>query len=202
MTSRPSVPVLSGHLVRLEPLAPHHIEPLMAIGKATPEAFKFTSTPVTDAQRDAYFAKALGDAERGSAFPFAVIYQPNGEMVGTTRLTEIFWEHRNCELGYTWFMPRYQGVGVNAESKCLLLGYAFDTLELLRVQLRTDARNLQSQAAIKRLGAVYEGTLRKHMIVKEGFIRDSMVFSIVDTEWPRVKEGLEARIQKKLSTTR
>jgi RimJ/RimL family protein N-acetyltransferase len=174
----------------------------MAIGKATPEAFKFTSTPVSDAQRDAYFAKALGDAERGSAYPFAVVQQPSGEIIGTTRLTYILWEHRNCELGYTWFAPKYQGTGANAESKYLLLGYAFETLELLRVQLRTDVRNLQSQAAIKLLGAVYEGTLRKHMIVKEGFVRDSMVFSIVDTEWPQVKAGLEARIQKKLGAAR
>lgn len=189
--------VLDGQVVRLEPLQPEHVEPLFKIALKTPDEFRFTSTPVTETQRDLYFAKAFNEREAGRGYPFAILYE--GEVIGTTRLADYNAEDRNCELGYTWFEAAYFGTAVNTDSKLLMLTYAFETLDLLRVQLNVDTRNLRSQAAIKRLGAVFEGLLRSHKIVKEGFVRDTMVFSILHTEWESVKQDLQARLLEKLT---
>lgn len=169
----------------------------MAIARAHPEEFRLTSTPITDEQRAAYFGKAFADQDRGDAFVFVLKHAETGQLVGTSRLTEISRQHRNCELGYTWIDPRWHGTAMNVESKFLLLGFAFEDLELLRVQIRTDVRNVRSQAAIRSLGAIYEGVLRRHMITKDGFVRDSMVFSITDLDWPQVKGQLQERIRRK-----
>lgn len=188
---------LCGRFIRLEPLEPEHIAPLMAIAQATPEAFRFTSTPVTEAQRDAYFDKAFRDRERGEAYPFVI--KAAGRVIGTSRYADIRWQHRNCELGYTWLDPRYQGGVANVESKYLMLKHLFEERDFLRVQLHTDARNLRSQEAIRRLGAVYEGVLRRHMVAKDGFVRDTVVFAITDLDWPSVKPQLEARLEAKFA---
>lgn len=178
---------------------PEHIDPLMAIAMATPEVFVYTSTPVTEAQRDAYFSKAFSDRERGEAYPFVIEEAATGRVIGTTRFADIRWQHRNCELGYTWIDPRDQGGPANVESKYLMLRYIFEEQHFLRVQIHTDVRNVRSQEAIRRLGAVYEGVLRRHMITKDGFVRDTMVFSITDLDWPAVKKRLEARLETKLA---
>lgn len=183
---------LSGTLVRLEPLSEGHIAPLMAIAKGTPEGFLYTSTPVSDLEAEAYFGRAFSEREAGRAYAFALLVE--GEVVGTSRFSSLEWAHRNCELGFTWLAPHVQGRGVNTESKYLMLRYAFETLALLRVYFYTDTRNKRSQAAIERLGAVYEGTLRAERVMKDGFVRDTRVYSVLQREWPRVKAGLEARL--------
>lgn len=111
-----------------------------------------------------------------------------------SRYADIRWSHRNCEIGFTWLAPKTQGTGVNTESKYLMLCYAFEVLDFLRVYLYTDARNKRSQQAIRKLGAVYEGTLRAERVMKDGFIRDTMLFSVIHTDWPEVKQNLEARL--------
>lgn len=184
--------VLEGERVRLEPLLPAHIPPLLAISKADPETYRYTSTPTTDAEAEAYFAKAFGEREAGTAYPFALFV--GGDVVGTSRYADLRPAHRGCELGFTWLAPRVQGTGVNAESKYLLLRHAFEVLDFLRVYFYTDARNVRSQRAIRKLGAAYEGTLRAERVMKDGFIRDTMVFSVIHTEWPEVKRTLEARL--------
>lgn len=190
--------ILTGQVVRLEPLRLEHVPPLMKIALATPEEFIFTSTPTNSEQGEAYFAKAFHDIEAGTAYVFVMIDSSNEELIGTTRFTDISWTNRHCELGYTWFMPKYFSSAVNIDSKLLLLSYLFEDLQMLRVQLNTDARNLRSQAAVKALGASYEGTLRSHKFTKDGFLRDTMVFSIIQPEWPEIKEKLLARLQRKL----
>lgn len=192
-------PTLVGRAVRLEPLLPEHVEPLYEIGTATPEAFQFTSTPVTPEQRDAYFERAFKERDEGRALLFIMRDAVTNEIIGKTRLTDFIWRYRNCELGFTWFKPSHFGTAVNVESKYLLLRYAFEDLDLLRVYFHTDVRNERSQASIRALGARYEGTLRAHMVVKEGHIRDTMIFSIIYSEWSEVKTKLTARIEKKLS---
>jgi RimJ/RimL family protein N-acetyltransferase len=114
--------------------------------------------------------------------------------VGTTSYFDIRPEHRGLEIGYTWLGKAYQGTHINPENKYLLLRHAFETLGAIRVQLKTDRRNLQSQAAIAKLGAKLEGTLRKHSIMEDGYIRDAVMFSVIDLEWPEVKAGLERRL--------
>ena len=191
--------ILSGRSVRLEPLEPRHIPALMAISSKTPETYRYTSTPVTDAQRDAYFEAAFRGREERTAYPFVLLEPRTGGVIGSSRYSDIKWRHRNLELGYTWLEPAYQGSAVNVESKLLMLEHAFETLEFVRVQIHTDTRNERSQRAVEALGATFEGVLRRHMIVKDGFVRDTKVYSVVDIDWPEVKERLKARLEKKLA---
>ena len=116
--------------------------------------------------------------------------------IGATRYLNIDPGNRNLEIGGTWYGLEHQGTGVNAEAKYLLLRHAFESLGCLRVQLKTDLRNIRSQRAIERLGAVKEGLLRKHMTQPGGYVRDSLIYSIIDDEWPAVKSGLEARLEQ------
>lgn len=191
-------PALEGRLVRLEPLAPEHVAPLMGIALATPDEFRLTSTPLTSEERDPYFEGAFRAREEGRAFPYAVRLLATAEVVGCTRLAALEPRHRHCELGYTWFRPDQHGTGVNVESKLLLLDFAFERLGLVRVHLYTDTRNERSQRAIRALGATFEGVLRRHMIVRDGYVRDSMVFSITDLDWPEVKVRLTERLERRL----
>ena len=193
--------ILEGDAVRLEPLETRHIALLMKVAKATPEIFKYTSTPVTDEQAEAYFGRAFKEREQGRAYPF-VLLKPNGEVVGTSRFADILWQHRNAELGYTWLTPQVQGSSINTESKYLMLQHAFETLDFVRIQIITDTRNVRSQGAIRSLGATYEGTLRAHHIAKGDYIRDSLVFSIIRSEWPRVKAHLEGKLGAKRAQTK
>lgn len=191
---------LTGRIVRLEPLGTEHIAPLMAIAEAHPDDFLYTSTPTNAEEAKAYFARAFSEREKGLAYPFAILLE--GEVVGTSRYAAIHAANRNCEIGFTWLDPAIRGTAVNLEAKYLMLGHAFEVLDFLRVYLYTDARNERSQRAIRKLGAVYEGTLRAERVMKDGFIRDTQVFSILYNEWPAVKEGLEQRLEAYLTAPR
>jgi RimJ/RimL family protein N-acetyltransferase len=193
----PSPTILEGSLVRLVPLAEEHIEALLAISRATPDEFQLTSTPVTDEQAESYFGTAFEEREAGRAYPFAVLSAATGEVLGSSRFADIRWQHRNCELGYTWFRPELHRTGVNIECKLLMLSLAFDTLGFIRVQIHTDKRNERSQRAIEALGATREGVLRRHMIAKDGFVRDTVVYSVVDQDWPAVRERLAERLRRR-----
>ena len=190
---------LCGQVVRLEPLRREHITPLYRIATATPELFRYTSTPVTEAQRDAYFDKAFQQRDAGLAYPFTLFSQATDEVIGTSRFADYRADNRNCELGYTWLSPACQGTAANVESKLLMLTHAFEVLELLRIEIHSDSRNERSQAPIRALGATYEGTLRSHQVMKDGYVRDTVVFSIIHSEWDRVKAHLQERLDAKLS---
>jgi RimJ/RimL family protein N-acetyltransferase len=125
---------------------------------------------------------------------FAMVLRESGQPVGITSYLEIRPAHRGLEIGNTWIARPWQGTQVNPENKYLLLRHAFESLDALRVQLKTDGRNLRSQRAIEKLGALKEGVLRKHMILQDGYVRDTVMYSIIAEEWPRVREGLEARL--------
>ncbi len=182
----------TGTTVTLAPLEPRHIPPLMQIAQASPERFRYTSTPTTPAEADAYFGRAFREREQGLACPFVLL--SGGTVVGTSRYAAISYANRNCELGFTWLAPSVQGGSVNVESKYLLLRHAFEVLDFLRVYFYTDARNAQSRRAIEKLGAHYEGTLRAERVMKDGHIRDTLLFSIIQSEWGEVKKGLEVRL--------
>lgn len=182
-------------MIRLLPLAREHIAPLLAISSAHPDEYRYTSTPVTPQQADEYFETAFAEREANRAYPYAIQELASEDIIGSTRLADLVWRHRNCELGYTWFRPDFYRSGVNVESKLLLLTLAFDHLELLRVQIHTDTRNIRSQRAIEALGATREGVLRRHMIAKDGFVRDSVVYSVTDQDWPAVRENLVGRLE-------
>jgi RimJ/RimL family protein N-acetyltransferase len=143
-----------------------------------------------------WIQQALAVQESGTQIPFATVLRESGRAIGSTRYLDIRRADRGPEIGWTWIAPQHQRSAVNTECKYLLLRHAFEDLEAVRVQLKTDRRNERSQHAIKRLGAVREGVLRKHMAVRDGFIRDTVYYSILDSEWPEVRRRLEDFLQR------
>lgn len=188
--------ILAGRLVRLEPLTLGHIPQLAAAG-CDPEIWKFMlyGEMRTEADIRHWVEDLLQRQQRGTDLPFAVIHLLSGRAVGATRYINITPEHRSLEIGGTWYGREFQRTGVNTEAKYLLLRHAFEVLGCVRVQFKTDLRNERSQRAIERLGAVREGVLRKHMILPDGRLRDSVYYSILDDEWSYVKARLEAFLE-------
>jgi RimJ/RimL family protein N-acetyltransferase len=185
---------LSGRFVRLEPLALHHHEGLCAAGLAE-EIWRWIPYQVkTPEQMRAYIEAGLRDQERGTAMPFATLDAATGMVIGSTRFMNIDVPNRRVEIGSTWLAPARQRTAANTEAKYLMLSHAFEKLGCIRVELKTDARNEKSRAAILRIGAKQEGIFRKHMICHDGRIRDSVYFSIIREEWPEVRARLEARL--------
>lgn len=187
---------LSGSFARLEPLSLTHAPGVLAAG-AAPEIWTHLGSPPPadlDAARR-YIETALAAAAHGTQMPFAILEQPGGTLVGSTRYGDVRRADRGLEIGWTWLTPRVQRTAINTECKLLLLTHAFEALGMIRVQLKTDIRNERSQRAIERLGAVREGVLRNHMIRRDGTYRDTVLYSITCAEWPGVKERLVARLR-------
>lgn len=188
--------VLEGKHVRLEPLTLAHAEDL-ARAAADGELWNtdVTIIPKPEGMKD-YIQAALKGFELGFELPFAILGKTEStpQVVGTTRFYEIFSKDRKAAIGYTWLGKSAQRTPVNTEAKLLLLRHAFETWGCVRVELITDVLNEQSRAAILRLGAKQEGILRQHLILPSGRIRDSVVFSIIDSEWPEVKDALLKRL--------
>lgn len=185
---------LEGRLVMLVPLALEHVDALCDVGL---DASLWTWTPVQisdcNAMR-AFVEEALAEQRAGSALAFATTIIETGEVIGSTRFMSIVPAHRRVEIGGTWIAPAWQRTRANTEAKYLMLRHAFEQWKCMRVELKTHAQNARSRAAILRIGASEEGTLRKHMLQADGSIRDSVYFSIVDDEWPNVKRKLEAML--------
>lgn len=181
---------LHGRFARLVPLQQDHVAALFAVNNpAIWQWFPVRIETLEDMQR--LVDKHLAARDQGQAVPFTIIEQATGEIVGSTRLHTISHENRSIEIGKTWLTPRVWRSGINRECKYLLLGYCFEVLKLVRVQLKTDLRNIRSQRAIEGLGAVREGVWRQHWILPNGTIRDSVMYSIIWSEWPDVKMRLE-----------
>lgn len=183
---------LEGRVVRLEPLGLHHLDALCAVG-LEPSLWAFTTITITTAeQMRAYVEAALAEQRAGTALPFVTVERATDTVVGTTRFANAVHEHARVEIGWTWIAPRWQRTGVNTEAKLLMLRHAFEVLRVRRVELKTSALNLRSRAAMRRIGATEEGTLRKHMINADGSARHSVYFSVIDDEWPAVRAHLES----------
>jgi len=185
---------LEGRVVRLEPLAESHYSGLCEVG-LDPELWTWTNVGVATAEEMAeYIRNALAAQAAGTALTFATILRESGRPIGGTRFMNIEPAHRKVEVGFTWIGRPWQRTAVNAEAKYLMLRHAFEVWNCLRVELKTDALNRKSREAIQRIGAAEEGVLRKHMITASGRVRDTVYYSILDTEWPRVKADLEKRL--------
>lgn len=185
--------VLEGRIVRLEPANEAHAPDLAR--HMTPETFQhFATLRPREKSTEAMSEFIRRSHELPNMIVFAQVLRETGEAIGMTSYLDIRPEHRGLEIGFTWISPEHRGTQVNPESKLLLLSHAFETLGCLRVQLKTDLRNVQSQAAIAKLGAVREGVLRKHLILPDGHVRDTVMFSIIAEEWPAVRAGLQARL--------
>jgi N-acetyltransferase len=184
-----------GRFVRLEPLAEAHVPDLTLVaGDESIWRYMLYGTIRSEAQMLAWVRDLLGRQARGKDLPFAVIHCQSGKAIGATRYLDIRLADRGLEIGGTWYGVAYQRTSANTECKYLLLTHAFEQLGCLRVQFKTDLRNVRSQRAIERIGAVREGVLRSHMITPEGYVRDSVYYSIIAPEWPRVKVLLEEKL--------
>jgi RimJ/RimL family protein N-acetyltransferase len=182
---------LRGRMVRLEPMKVEHIGPLSHVG-LVPSLWRWIPNPVATAEdMRAYVATALDEQRRGVSVPFVIIDQISGQVIGSTRYANIEPVHHRLEIGWTWITPGHQRTAANTEAKLLLLTHAFEVLGAHRVELKTDALNDRSRDAILRIGAVEEGTFRKHMIASTGRVRDTVYYSIIDSEWPKVKANLQ-----------
>ncbi len=188
----PQPVTLEGTHVRLEPLAGHHAEDLFEVGKDE-TIWPYMPCPPLESVQDGrvLIDQALDVAAEGTQIPFAIIERASGKAIGSTRYLDIRRSDRGLEIGWTWIGTAYQRTVVNTECKFLLLRHAFEDLGAARVQLKTDLRNVRSQRAIERLGAVREGVLRKHIVLWDGFIRDTVYYSVIESEWPEVKRRLE-----------
>lgn len=176
--------VLTDGRVRLEPLGDAHVEPLWRLASAEPELFRFMT--FDDSDRAALVARVAGanaEAARGEGVTFAVLDAESGAALGSTALMDFSGPHRRVEIGRSWLGAPARGSGVNLAVKRLLLSFAFDTLGLNRVQLKADARNARSRRAIERLGVPFEGILRAHMVLPDGFVRDSALYALTRADW-------------------
>ncbi|ABF40260.1 GCN5-related N-acetyltransferase [Candidatus Koribacter versatilis Ellin345] len=191
----PRVTILGSGLA-LRPLGAEHA-PALVRASADGNLSELQWTNVPNATNVAeYIGLALEHHAQGLALPFVMEILETGKIVGTTRIFKIDLPNRAAEIGHTWIAGRWQRSFVNTESKYLLLRYAFEEMKLIRVQLYTDENNTASRAAILRLGAKEEGILRKERIMADGRIRTTVVFSIIDDEWPAIRARLEERLRR------
>jgi RimJ/RimL family protein N-acetyltransferase len=187
---------LSGQHIRLEPMRSGHAAALLEAGRAGEIWEWMPSRPLDPVTIDGWLSKAMQAESQGREYPFVVSLISSRRLIGSTRYLDVQEDDRTVEIGWTWYAPDTWGGVVNPEAKYLLMRHAFDEWGAIRVALKTDIRNLHSQAAIKKLGAKYEGLLRNQRIRRDGSYRDTVVFSVTDREWPAVKSRLEQRIER------
>ena len=187
---------LEGRLVVVEPLGPEH-EGDLWVAAQDPAVWRWLPIYAA-ADRESFHAwleDALERRDAGLDVPFAVVDRPTGRAIGSTRYLTLRPEHRGLEIGWTWNASSSWGTGANAEAKLLLLRHAFETLGCMRVEFKTDASNERARAALEALPARFEGIFVKHMLVRDGALRDSAYYAITDDEWPEVRANLERRLQ-------
>ena len=188
---------LTGRHARLEPLSEAHLPSLLRHG-ADPQIWRWMPTLRDDPRESVrvWFTNAQANAAQGTVLPWAIVDVASGEAVGGTTYLDIALADKRVEIGSTWHAKAVWRTAINTECKFLLLRHAFETLGCNRVQLKTDKRNERSQAAIARLGAVREGVLRAQMVMPDGWVRDTVMFSILKAEWPAVKARLEQSMKR------
>ena len=187
---------LTGRGIRLEPLERAHHDALEEAA-ADGELWRIRVSSVPEpGGKSGYIEQALASRAAGDRFPFAVIEEATGRVLGSTSFHDIAPAVRRVEIGYTWYAKSVQRTHVNTAAKRLLLGHAFETCDAIAVELRTHWHNRQSRAAIERLGAKQDGVLRNHRFGPDGTLRDTVVYSVLPHEWPTVKRGLEERLAR------
>ena len=188
---------LEGKHVRLEPLRAEHARLFWDVAKnSLDDIFRWIPYAMTaEADFDKLVMQAFDEQQRGVSVVFATVARQGGTVVGSTRFMNIDRANRHVEIGSTWIAPAWQRTAINTEAKYLMLRHAFEDWQCLRVEFKTDALNQRSRTAILRLGAQQEGIFRRHMMTHTGRVRDSVYFSVIDSEWPAVKAGLERRLE-------
>ena len=186
---------LNGQHVRLEPIAPQHAEDLFQVG-TDERIWRYLSRPAFASLEDTqgWIRDCIARNEREGRIQFAVVHRADDRAIGSTGYHDIDHTNRSLEIGMTWYGTAYQRTAVNTECKFLLLSHAFDDLEALRVCLKADHRNARSRRAIERIGAIREGVLRNHRITRDGVNRHSVYYSVIDSDWPVVRDRLQAML--------
>jgi len=188
-------PVLEGARLRLEPMTMGHLVALEAVA-LDDRIWRYMMHSVkTQADLRQWMEGALNLEAAGTVMPWVTVLRAENRVIGSTRFMDFDRAHKTTELGSTWLAPEFHGSGLNAEAKLLQLAYAFDDLKLNRVALKTHHENLRSQAAMRKIGAMEEGTFRNHYVMPDGSLRHSVWFSIIREDWPRVRSRLEARVE-------
>lgn len=188
---------LEGSEIALKPLTSEHFAELAQVAFEN-EIWQWTSNQVNDADDlRRYIENALEDAKKGVALPFVTVEKKSNRIVGATRFGNIDRHNRRVEIGWTWINPQWQRTAINTEAKFLMLRHAFEVWKCVRVELKTDVLNEQSKNAIRRLGAKEEGVLRQHLITDAGRLRDTIYFSIIDSEWEMVKKNLLEKLKRR-----
>ena len=190
MTVWTETPTLAGRHVRLRPLDPADVDALVEVARAGDLWDLFYANVSMLKTPERWLTAVVRERDYGRALPFTV-ETPDGQVVGATRLMRLAPAHRRLEIGGTFYAKAVQRTGVNTEAKRMLLAHAFEVMDCQCVQIRTDLLNLRSQRAIERLGARRDGVLRGHQVMADGRLRDTVVYSILDREWPGVRQNLD-----------
>jgi N-acetyltransferase len=197
-TSKFALATLEGNVVRLEPIRHEHVQLFWEAAEGSVDDifrwFPWSMRTLEDFRK--YVDRVVIEQDAGLSVGFATVVRSSGQIVGSTRFMNIDGPNRHVEIGSTWIVPAWQRTAVNTEAKYLMLRHAFEHWGCFRVELKTDALNQQSRTAILRLGAKEEGIFRKHVVTWNGRVRDSVYFSILDTEWPEIKSNLSERCQR------
>ena len=187
---------LNGRFAALRPLEQSDKTALVEAGRDGDVCqSRVTTIPSLDTVDD-YVATALSQRALGNALPFVIIRNSDQRVVGCTRFFDYFDKHRRLEIGYTWMGKSAQRTAINTEIKFMMMRHAFEVWQCFRVQFLTDVLNTQSRNAIERLGAIEEGVLRGHMQMPDGRVRDSVCYSILATDWPKISQRLSARLER------
>ncbi len=187
--------ILKGFWVQLEPLNESHKNELYSAAQDE-SIWTYNSSKAYGERFHRWFDKAIKCFQSQQHLPFIVRRLSDAKIIGSTRYYDINPEHHRLTIGYTWYIPEVWGSYVNPECKLLLLKFAFEDLQVNRVEFVTDSRNSRSRSAIKKIGATEEGVLRHHMILEDGFIRDTVMFSIIKPDWSQIKSILQSRLEK------
>ena len=181
--------VLENHRVKLEPLGVGHLEQLLPIAERHPDLLLYSPSPFgSEELLKLYIEKALAAKASKDRYPFVIINKADGEYAGSTSYGNISTPNQRLEIGWTWLDKKFHGAGLNKHCKFLLLDYAFGKLEIERVEFKTDSRNLQSRKAIAKIGGIFEGELRSHTLMRDGFRRNSVYYSILRKEWENLRD--------------
>lgn len=187
---------LSGEIVDLIPLEKEHFPELISLSKEEKIWQFYVFDGANTEVLTTVLNQALLEREKGTQFPFVVYHKAHKKIIGSTRLMDIQAQHKKLEIGATWIHPKYWGTSVNLYCKLMLLQFCFEQLQAIRILIKTDANNTRSRKAIEKLGAYFEGILRKDMIRHNGIIRSTAYYSIIDQEWEQTKLHLQALLAK------
>lgn len=189
--------VLENQRVRLEPLRIDHLRLLMPISDNYPNLLQYSPSPFGSPDfLELYIKDAISSRINGIRYPFAIFDKQNNRFIGSTSFGSFSDRDRRIEIGWTWIDKELQGTGINKFCKHLLLSYAFDKLEIQRVEFKTDHRNTQSKKAIEKIGGTFEGVLRSHTLMMNGYRRDTAYYSILKTEWDLIKNTIFKDLEK------